>query len=229
MRIRAVLFDMDGTLVDSESQTDDAVREAMTQRGHAGVLLPPSETRGRSWRDVASTLRTRFSLADSISTLEEELAARWIAMIDTMIPIPGAAEALAVASPLLSLGVVSSSPHALIDRILDRAGLARWIPPDSRFGVDDVERPKPDPSGFMLAARRLGVRPDECVVFEDSRAGLLAARAAGMVSVVVLCRSAEPELCRTLATGACLDYNALPPSFWSDLVTIGPSVLGREG
>jgi sugar-phosphatase len=229
MSIRAALFDMDGTLVDSESYTDAAISEVMGRRGQDGARLAANETRGRSWRDIASVLRARFLLSDTDEALAGELAAVWATSIDDMIPIPGALEALERAAARLSLGVVSSSPRALIDRVLDRAGLARWIPPGCRVGADDVDRPKPDPAGFLLGARLLGVQPQECVVFEDSEAGLVAARAAGMASVAVLCRSADPDRCRGLATIACLDYNGLAATFWSDLVTGGPAVLRMDG
>jgi beta-phosphoglucomutase-like phosphatase (HAD superfamily) len=88
-----------------------------------------------------------------------------------------------------------------------------------------VRRPKPDPEGFLRAAELLGVRPEHCVVFEDSSAGLTAARAAGMASVLVLTRCDEPQRCRALATTAILDYTVIAPDSWKELCAGGPRAL----
>jgi beta-phosphoglucomutase-like phosphatase (HAD superfamily) len=76
---------------------------------------------------------------------------------------------------------------------------------------------KPDPEGFLLAARALGVEPAESVVFEDSEAGLLAARAAGMRSMFITCVAADIPENSARATATFTDYERLPPRFWEDL------------
>ena len=76
---------------------------------------------------------------------------------------------------------------------------------------------KPDPHGFLLAARALEVQPTECLVFEDSRAGLLAAQAAGMRCIFITCRATDVDENMPLATAAFEDYRALPPRFWERL------------
>jgi beta-phosphoglucomutase-like phosphatase (HAD superfamily) len=119
--------------------------------------------------------------------------------------------------------VVSSSPRTLIDRLLRQLGVLDVI--GVRIGADDVHRPKPDPEGFLRAAERLGVAPAECVVFEDSSAGLAAARAAGMASVLILTRCDEPERCRALATTAIVDYTAIASDGWGRLCAAGPRAL----
>lgn len=148
--------------------------------------------------------------------------------LDRIEPIPGARSGLTEAAKHLRVGVVSSSPRALVDRVLQGLGVDALVRPEARVGADQVTRPKPNPEGFLLAAERLGVSPQECVVFEDSRAGLLAARSAGMASMLVLCRCDEQVLCRTLATGACQDYERLPPDFWVRLAHGEMSLFNQD-
>ena len=213
-----MLFDLDGTLADSELLTDRAIRDVMKRHGHPGVRLPPRQTRGRTWDDIAAVLRKDFALAASRRALAAELAARWADGIDSVKPIPGARGAVARAARHVRIGVVSSSPAALVERLLARIlggrQLDRVVPPAARISADDVTRGKPHPEGYLLAARRLGVKPAECLVFEDSRAGLEAARAAGMRSAVVLHRCAEPTVCKRLASLSFRDYRALPAGFF---------------
>jgi beta-phosphoglucomutase-like phosphatase (HAD superfamily) len=223
--LRAVLFDLDGTLVDSEAQTDLAIEEVMAAHGHEGVVLPPYETRGRSWHDIATTLSARHAPTATVARLVSELEEVWAAGIDSVPPIPGAPEAIRAATRHLRVAIVSSSPRFVIDRFAERLGVGDVVPGDARIGADQITRFKPDPEGFLLAAQRFGASPHECVVFEDSRAGLEAARQAGMFSVAVLYRCAEPEACRELATTTCRDYLALSPTFWQDLAHKGPHIL----
>lgn len=215
--ILAILFDLDGTLVDSEGQTDLAISSVMETHGVPGAHLPPYQTRGRSWLDISQALLSRHSLPVAPLELAAELTRAWSATIEGIEPIPGAQRAVAEAASLFRLGVVSSSPHALIDRLLERLGVAEQVSPQARVGADDVVSPKPNPEGFLLAARRLGAAPAECVVFEDSRAGLEAARAAGMASVLVSHRCAEPDSCQSLARLVIPHYRELGLEFWERL------------
>ncbi|MBI4511752.1 MAG: HAD family phosphatase [Deltaproteobacteria bacterium] len=226
--IQAVLFDLDGTLVDSELQTDQAIAEVMEHHGRPGVTLPPNETRGRSWPDIAAALLREHRLAVPPEQVAAELVEAWASGIDQIEPIPGAVRAVSEAAMAMKVAVVSSSPRNVIDRFLDRLGVSGEVPATARIGADEIRRHKPHPEGFLLAAERFQVMPQECVVFEDSRAGLEAARSAGMWSVAVLCRCAEPELCRSLATRALWDYEALPAGFWQDLASKGARVLEAE-
>jgi HAD superfamily hydrolase (TIGR01509 family) len=217
--LRAALFDLDGTLVDSELQTDLAILTVMDRHGHPEAQLPPAETRGRTWADIVQALMQRYGLTADPAGVERELLESSRAAIDQVSAVPGAAEALREAADHMYLAVVSSSPRDVIDRFLERLEVATLIPEDARIGADDIRNPKPDPEGFLLAARRFGVKPDQCIVFEDSQAGLRAARTAGMKSMVVLQCCAEPEVCRELATCACTNFRALPRGFWAALTS----------
>ncbi len=217
--VRALLFDLDGTLVDTETQTDRAIDTVLVRHGITGFTLPATETRGRTWTHVADLIRSLTGIALTTPELSAALLEQWNRDTAEVKAIPGAPEALrAAAAQGLKLAVVSSSPRAVIDRFLKALGVGHLIGPGARVGGDDVRNGKPDPEGFLMAARVLDAVPGETLVFEDSRAGLLAARAAGMRAMFITCCATDITDNAPLATGSFLDYLALPPSFWAQLV-----------
>ncbi|HEX9707453.1 MAG TPA: HAD family phosphatase [Steroidobacteraceae bacterium] len=216
--VRAVLFDLDGTLVDSETHTDEAVRAVAARYGVADFALPHFETRGRTWAHIADAIRARTRIDRAAALLAAELLDYWDGIAVDVKPIPGAPEAVRAAHVRgLKLGVVSSSPHSVINSFLDRLGVADCIDRGARIGGDAVANSKPDPEGYLLGARALATDTADTLVFEDSRAGLLAARAAGMRSMFVTYCAADVEGSTPLATAACTDYRALPARFWDEL------------
>jgi HAD superfamily hydrolase (TIGR01509 family) len=179
----AIVFDLDGVLVDSE-QVWDQVRQAVVAE------------RGGRWTDEATTAMQGMSTpewARYLTTLgaegpPDELAqAVTAAMADRYrvhVPLlPGAVEAVTMLSTRWPLGVASSSPPELIAVVLTAAGVA------ARFRVavssEEVPRGKPAPDVYLAAAEMLGVDPVTCVAVEDSTNGLRAAATAGMVVVAV--------------------------------------------
>ena len=212
--VRAALFDLDGTLVDSEIHTDTAIRVVAERHGVPSFSLPPSETRGRTWEYVADVMRAGTGMADGTAALAEELLVYWTSIAADFAPVPGAPEAIREAALRLPLGVVSSSPRAVIDSFLGKLGIADCVDQRARIGGDNVRASKPDPDGYLQGARALDVAPASCLVFEDSQAGLLAATAAGMRSMFVMCCAADIPGNSLLATAAFTDYRSLPPRFW---------------
>jgi HAD superfamily hydrolase (TIGR01509 family) len=228
-RVRALFFDLDGTLVDTETHTDEAIDAVVARRGVTGFALPPAETRGRTWVHVAEVIRARTQIDVPTSVLSAELLAYWNAATADVEPIPGAPEALrAAAARKLKLAVVSSSPRAVIERVLEKLGVAHLVDQRARIGGDDVRNGKPDPEGFLMAARALGVDPDDALVFEDSRAGLVAAQAAGMRSMFVTCCAGDVAENAALATASFTHYGTLPSTFWDQLVLGTLDLTGRS-
>lgn len=176
LRAEALLFDLDGTLVDStglitRAWTRWALEEGLTREAFAGVQL-----HGRPARDIVHDLVPE----------REEDALRRILEIEASTPggvrtLPGTDRLLGRLGPDEWAVVTSGSSRIAEPRL---AALA--VRPPVVVTADDVRRGKPDPEPFVLAARRLGVTdPARCVVLEDAPAGLAAAAAAGMPSVAV--------------------------------------------
>ena len=217
--VRALLFDLDGTLINTEMHTDATVNVVMARYGYPNFNLPHTETHGRTWTHVAETIRAQTGIATPASEIAAAMLSYWSSAVSEVRAIPGAPQAVrAAAAAGLKIGVVSSSPRSVIDHFLSRLGIDDCVPEDARIGAESVRVGKPDPEGFLLAARQLGVDPSEAVVFEDSEAGLLAARSAAMRSVFISCVAADVPENSARATASLTDYEALPPRFWDDLV-----------
>ncbi len=227
--VRAVLFDLDGTLVDSEIHSDQSISAALAQYGVPDFRLPHTDTQGRTWIYIAGKIRERTGLARSVEQIAADLLVHWNDVATDVKPIPGAPEAVRVAASRgMKLGVVSSSPRSVIDTFLDKLGVDDCIDRRARIGGDAVNNTKPDPEGYLLAASALAVEPAETLVFEDSRAGLMAARAAGMRSVFVTCCASDIAENTALATASCTHYRTLPPRFWDELADGGCDLANRS-
>jgi len=216
--VRAVLFDLDGTLINTEVHTDETVTAVAARYGVDDYSLPHTETHGRTWLHVAETLRAQTGVTAPAAGIAAAFLEYWNQAVSHVQPIPGAPQAIrAAASCGLKLAVVSSSPRSVIDNFMEQLGIGDCVPTQARIGGDDVQVGKPAPEAFLKAAQVLGVEPDEALVFEDSTAGLQAARNAGMRCLFITCCAAEIPHNSRLATGQCHDYRALPPDFWRQL------------
>lgn len=166
----AVLFDMDGTLVDSRAVVDRVMRRWAAKHGFdASRILAVSHGR----RTIDSV--TEFAVPGmDIEAETQEIEDQEVADTEGIIAMPGAAEILARLG--VRWAVVTSAGRELARRRLTAAGLPI---PSVLVTAEDVAIGKPDPAGYLLAASRLGVPPDQCLVFEDAPAGLEAGRRAG--------------------------------------------------
>lgn len=187
---RALLLDMDGTLVNS-----DAVVERCWRRWAERHALDPTEVlkvvHGRQGHATMAALLpdrpTEQNHAENRVMLAEETAD-----LDGVVPVPGA-PAFMDAVAALPHALVTSADEALAQARMGAAGLPM---PAVRVTAERVGASKPDPEGFLKGAAELGVAPADCVAFEDSEAGVQAARAAGMRVVGVGPRAAAfaPDL-----------------------------------
>jgi sugar-phosphatase len=182
----AIVFDLDGVLVDSTAFVEQQWRRWASARG----LRPEPFLRVCHGRRALETIRLAAPQLDA----EAEVAAfdpaeESISGEDGIGPLPGAARLLA-ALPLWSWGVATSGLRMIAGSRLRRAGLP--VPP-VLVCAEDVARGKPNPDAYLKAARDLDVSPVECLVMEDAPAGIEAARAAGMpvIAVTTTHRSAQ--------------------------------------
>jgi sugar-phosphatase len=184
-RVSAVLFDLDGVLVQSRAATERVWVDWALKNGIDEVALR-SAMHGVRSADVIRALRP-----DLDAVVEsEEVERRQAEDVDGLAAIPGAMAALGALRGD-RVAVVTSGTRPLALARLAAVGIE---PPAVMVFADDVARGKPDPEGYLTAARRLGTDPAETVVVEDAPPGIEAARAAGMATVAVTSTHAREEL-----------------------------------
>ena len=182
----AVIFDCDGTLVDTEPLSRTAWGRALAPYGYALTDGDAEASVGLAYPRVHAYFAQRAALPD-VDEFWTELSAELFALIDTDLRVFD--DAVEAARDLRARGVpvavASSSFHDRLERTLSRAGLTNAF--DAVISGDEVSNGKPAPDMFLLAAERLGVEPAGCVAVEDSPPGVEAALAAGMATLAV-CR-----------------------------------------
>lgn len=179
----ALVFDMDGLMVDSEPLWFEVERAFARARGGDWTHEVAQACVGRGLANTLKTMRARFAFDLDLARDADEIVDRFVARVGELELKRGCRELVEDARGRVPIAVASSSARRLVHAVLDRFALA------SSFGAivtgDDVTHPKPAPDIFLLAASRLGVAPSGCVVLEDSLAGVTAGRAAGMRVVAV--------------------------------------------
>jgi HAD superfamily hydrolase (TIGR01509 family) len=181
----AVLWDLDGTLVDSEEFHWRSWRDTMAAEGLTLSYPQFLESFGKK-NDLILGGWLGPVAADRIQRIgdDKEVEYRRLARTEGLKPLPGAAEWVArLHDAGWKQAIASSAPRANVEVVLEALGFERFI--DAIASAEDVTRGKPAPDVFFEAARRTGIAPARCVVVEDAAAGIAAARAAGMKSVGV--------------------------------------------
>jgi len=193
VRFAAIIFDMDGVLVDSEPLGLEAMRRVLARHGVPYTERDNEAFLGVTTPESVRALRARHALAAS----EEELARQYVANLLELIrerprPMPGVPEVLAhLCAAGYRLALASSAEPAVIKTNVTALDLARFF--EAVVSGTEVPRGKPAPDVFLEAARRLGLPPHACLVVEDSRNGLLAAKAGGMACAIVPCASTRHQ------------------------------------
>ena len=183
--IAALIFDMDGLLVDSEPLAERALVACLAR--YDRVMRPETMERslGKRLPEAIAAIAAAYDLPGAVPSLVEEYGRmRLAALRGNVRPMPGARELLRFGRQArLGLALATSSHRAHADLSLAETGLAGLF--DAEATGDEVTRGKPAPDLFLLASARLGVDPDRAVVLEDAPAGLSAAEAAGMRAIWV--------------------------------------------
>jgi beta-phosphoglucomutase family hydrolase len=179
------IFDLDGTLIDSMPVHYRAWDAALHQVGLRERLDEDFfySLGGVPTRRVAELLGEHYGLkidARHVFHLKEAIFTEMLPNVTLIEPVVAIARQVALTRPV---SVASGGPRAIVRRSLELAGLTALFP--VVVSSDDVVHGKPAPDMFLLAAKRMGVRPERCLVFEDAEPGLQAAQAAGMAVVRV--------------------------------------------
>lgn len=215
-RFEAVIFDLDGVLVDSEIWWDEVRQAFAAEHGRGWTLDDRAAVMGANSRQWSATMRERLGLGLDDAAIERAIVDGVVERYRTD-PTPiiaGAIETVRRVAADRPVAVASSAHRAVIDAALTATGLS------DAFGVvvssDEVALGKPAPDVYLEAARRLGVAPERCLVVEDTLNGVLAGVAAGMTVVLVPNRSIPPAAGATehahqvLAEIASLNPDAIP-------------------
>lgn len=182
--LRAVIFDMDGVLVDSEPMHEEAAQETLRRNG---VVLPSDYDRNfigsttlKMYQTIAEDLHLDLQ-PERLAEEYQEILREWVAE-QGYPPVPGTKELVwELHERGIRLAVASSSTMEEIEENTAACGIKDAF--DELVSGTGVKHPKPAPDVFLLAAERLGVEPSECLVVEDSMFGTMAAEAAGMVCI----------------------------------------------
>ena len=188
----AVIFDLDGVLIESEALWDRVRRRFVEERGGRWSAEAQQAMMGMSSPEWSRYMHDQLGVALSPEEICRAVVERVAACYREHVPLlPGAREAVQALSARWPLGLASSSNRPLIDLVLECSGMRE------RFAVtvssEEVERGKPAPDVYLQAARLLGASPQRCVAIEDSSNGLLSAHAAGLRVIAIPNREFPPS------------------------------------
>lgn len=182
---KGLIFDLDGTLIDSMPAHFLAMKQALEEEGGKGLFTKErfSELGGKPAADIVALLNKENGL--NMNTLKVCQRQHEIleSNLDHIEVIPEVANYAAKYRGKVPMAVASAGTISMVTASLKSVDMLSWF--DAIVGSDEVENGKPSPDVYLEAARRIHVDPANCVVFEDSEAGILAAKSAGMTVVTV--------------------------------------------
>ena len=183
-KFQAVLFDLDGTLIDTEPTAATAIRRSFEDRG---IHLEPSDDHfvtGRTWESAFDYLLSKYKLPVSRQIAEKEvLRAYREALENELVVVSGGVEAVIRLAETLPLALVSGSHRSEILWALRKLGILDHF--QAILGAEDYPRSKPAPDGYLAAICQLGVQSNCCLIFEDSQPGITSGRSAGAWVIAV--------------------------------------------
>lgn len=175
----AIMFDLDGVIVDTEQVWDEVREELVADWGGRYSRDAQQAMMGMSSGEWSRFMHDSLGLEQSPREINDEVVRRMLERYRRALPlIEGAVDVVRDLSRSFPLAVASSSNRSLIDTVLETAGIAGCF--SATVSSEEVERGKPSPDVYLEAARRLSVVPQDCVAVEDSANGIRAAAAAGM-------------------------------------------------
>jgi HAD superfamily hydrolase (TIGR01509 family) len=182
--IEAVIFDLDGILIDSEHVWDEVRQRLAEERGGRWNENASRDMMGMSSIEWSRYMRDVVGLEEEPEEISAEVVRRLEERYRTEIPlIPGAEQAVERLGARWPLALASSSNRELIDLVLTESGVGGFF--RASVSSEEVARGKPAPDVFLEAARRLDADPTRCAAIEDSENGILAAKAAGMRTIAI--------------------------------------------
>jgi HAD superfamily hydrolase (TIGR01509 family) len=190
--VDAVIFDLDGLLVDSEAVWDDVRKRFVEEKGGRWSDGATRDMMGMSSVEWSQYVRNELEVDMDPDEISREVADRVAETYREKLPLlPGAVEAVKSLAPEWPLGLASSSNRHVIDLVLELAGIAGDF--ESTVSSEEVGAGKPAPDVYLEAAKRLGKEAAACAAIEDSTNGIRSAHAAGMGVVAVPNRDFPPE------------------------------------
>jgi len=215
--ISATFFDMDGTLVDSETLTGPTVEKLCDELGIHDAVLEPTQLYGLSWPDIEQILLETYPQLAGKADIPGRLQEIFHEMLRDNPPplIRHSRESVVAANQVMPTAIISSSGRQSIEETIRRMDIADSI--DYYAGFEDYDQCKPAPDGYLKAADALQITTGECLVFEDSIVGLQAAKNAGMQVVAITHRCNDIPTANEIADLAITDYAELDDGFF-DLI-----------
>jgi HAD superfamily hydrolase (TIGR01509 family) len=212
--LKALIFDMDGTLVHSDPVHLQAFAEVLSPEGVAvDEHIYRSTIIGRTNESIFASLLPHRTVEEHVAFADEKEATFRRLALDLK-PLDGLFDLLDWAKERdIKIGLVTNAPRLNAEHMLDVLSLTKRFP--VQITIDQVARGKPDPLPYLTALERLGVRAGEAVAFEDSPSGMKAAKAAGLFSFGVLTGLTAQEMRDVGADATIEDFHA--PALWDVL------------